>query len=159
MLSWIWYTVGVTADENDPQLHDALRVEWCKVYSRARRYDEDVRHLREEMRRTIASGYSEAAAWDALAREELSDASPELMEGWRTYAAEHAATERKTCALLETKWATIVARADHYLAGDAAEDVGAEGVTLILELGDELDPEEDEARLEAEEGGADTVAL
>ncbi|KAJ7471734.1 hypothetical protein FB451DRAFT_1399051 [Mycena latifolia] len=159
-LSWIWYTVGVMADENDPRLHDALRVEWCKAYSHARRYNKDVRHLREEMRCTIVSGHSEAAEWDAFAREELPDASPELTEGRRAYAAEHARTERKTCMMLQTKWAAILARADQYLAGDAVEGAGADGVTLILELGDELDPEEDEARLEAEvEEGPDAVAL
>ncbi|KAK7052688.1 CxC2 domain-containing protein [Favolaschia claudopus] len=41
-LSWIWYSAGRAADETDPKLHDALRVEWSKAYSRARRYSEEV---------------------------------------------------------------------------------------------------------------------
>ncbi|KAJ7665761.1 hypothetical protein B0H17DRAFT_1336399 [Mycena rosella] len=151
-LSWIWYTVGVTVDENNPRLHDALRVEWSKVYSRARRYDEDIWLLREEMCRTIASGVSEAAEWDALAREELPNTSLELMEGRHAYAAENAERERETCVLLQRNWAPILAHADRYLAGDVTADVGADvAVTLVLQLGDELDPEDDEARLEAEE--------
>ncbi|KAJ7479936.1 hypothetical protein FB451DRAFT_1172020 [Mycena latifolia] len=77
-LSWIWYTVGVMADETT---HD------CTM---------DVRHLRKKCAARSLSGHSEAAEWDAFAREELPDASPELTEGRRAYAAEHARTERKT---------------------------------------------------------------
>ncbi|KAJ7429994.1 hypothetical protein B0H11DRAFT_2264473 [Mycena galericulata] len=148
--SWIWYNAGKRADDDDPKLHDALRLEWCKAYARAKRYSEDVRHLREEMRRTIAYGYTEAKLWEALAEEELPGSDPELTEGRRAYAAEHAATERKTCALLERNWAGILGKADVYLAGTAELD--AESVVMIeMDLGDELDPEEEEARLEGDE--------
>ncbi|KAJ7465326.1 hypothetical protein B0H11DRAFT_2159688 [Mycena galericulata] len=146
-LSWIWYTAGVRMEEGDPRLHDALRLEWCKAYSRAKRYSEDVRHLREEMRRTIAFGYTEAGKWEALAEEELPDSATELTEGRRAYAAEHAAMERATCAFLETKWAGILAKADQYLAGTAELDAESV-VTVEMELGDELDPEDEEAMLE-----------
>ncbi|KAJ7511017.1 hypothetical protein B0H11DRAFT_1701219 [Mycena galericulata] len=148
-LSWIWYTAGrATQDEDDPRLHDALRVEWCKAFARTSRFSEDIRHLREEMRRTIAFGYTAAEKWDALATDELPDATPELTEGRRAYAAEHADTERRTCALLERTWAAILRRADAYLAGDL-HGAGAQ-VTVELEMGDELDPEEEEARLEGD---------
>ncbi|KAJ7666199.1 hypothetical protein DFH06DRAFT_1323329 [Mycena polygramma] len=152
-LSWIWYTAMVAPEEgedNDPRLHDALRVEWCKAYSRAKHYTEDVRLLREEMRRTIASGVSEAAIWDGLAEDELPDSSPELTEGRRAYAAEHAETERKTCAKLTKDWAGILLRADQYLDGVSVLDTDA-AVTVELEMGDELEPEEEEALLEADE--------
>ncbi|KAJ7127923.1 hypothetical protein C8R44DRAFT_616634, partial [Mycena epipterygia] len=151
-LSWIWYTVGVTADDDDPRLHDALRVEWCKAYSRSRRYSEDIRHLREEMRRVIASGETEAREWDMLGELMLPGASAELVEGRRAYAAEHADTERKVCAKLEINWAGILRKADVYLAGTVTMEV-EDVVTVQLDMGDELDPEEDEARLEAEEEG------
>ncbi|KAJ7475547.1 hypothetical protein B0H11DRAFT_2158492 [Mycena galericulata] len=150
-LSWIWYTVGVQADDDDPRLHDALRLEWCKAYSRAKRYSEDVRLLREEMRRTVAFGYTEAQRWERLAAEELPGASAELTEGRRAYAAEHASTERRTCQLLEKKWAGILQKADAFLAGNTVLDTEAI-VSVELDLGDELDPEEEEARLEGEDG-------
>ncbi|KAJ7446031.1 hypothetical protein B0H11DRAFT_1930373 [Mycena galericulata] len=151
-LSWIWYTAGATTDdENDPRLHDALRVEWCKAFARTTRFSEEIRHLREEMRRTVAFGYTAARKWDALSVEELPNSTPELTEGRRAYAAEHADTERRTCALLEKKWAAILRRADSYLAGEI-QAVGGQ-VTVELEMGDELDPEEEEARLEGEEDG------
>jgi hypothetical protein len=103
--------------------------------------------VREEMRRTIVSGYREAVKWDRRTLEELPDSSPELTEGRRAYAAEHADTERVTCQLLERKWAAIMERADAYLAGRIAVDA----VTVELDVGDELDPEEEGARLEGEE--------
>ncbi|KAJ6463641.1 hypothetical protein C8R47DRAFT_992530 [Mycena vitilis] len=150
-LSWIWYSAGLTAtDESDPRFYDALRVEWCKAYARTRRYTEEVRILREEMRRTVAFGYTASAVWDELARGELSNASPELTEGRRAYAAEHADTELQRCAQLTAKWGGILARADAFLEG-SVEDIGP--VTVEMELGDELDAEEEEARLEGEEEG------
>ncbi|KAJ7804037.1 hypothetical protein B0H13DRAFT_1566522, partial [Mycena leptocephala] len=93
----------------------ALRVEYCKAYARTRRYSEDVRTLREEMRRTIAFGYTAATLWDLLASDELPESSPELTEGRRAYAAEQADKERETCGMLERKWAAILRRADAYL--------------------------------------------
>ncbi|KAJ7450267.1 hypothetical protein B0H11DRAFT_1743304 [Mycena galericulata] len=150
-LSWIWYTAGRSGSadsDDDPRLHDALRLEWCKAYVRAKRYSEDVRLLREEMRRTIAFGYTEANKWDALAEEELTGAEVELTEGRRAYAAEHAARERRTCAELTQKWAGILEKADTYLAGTVQLDTE---VMVEMLLGDELDPEDEEARLEAEE--------
>ncbi|KAF7361598.1 CxC2 domain-containing protein [Mycena sanguinolenta] len=123
--------------ENDIRLEDALRVEWCKALARSRRYTEEVRLLREEMRRTIAYGAVAAADWERLAGESLAGASEELTEGRCAYAAEHALTER--------------ARADAYLAGNT--DIAA--VTVEVDVTDELDPEEEEARLEGDAGEDD----
>ncbi|KAF8196639.1 hypothetical protein K438DRAFT_1967648 [Mycena galopus ATCC 62051] len=116
-LSWIWYTVGEEEGNKDPRLQDALRVEWCKVLARKRRYDEEVRLLREEMRHTVAYREAVACEWECLAAEELPGAPPELMEGRCAYAAEHAATERACCKYLERRWHGILAKADIYLGG------------------------------------------
>ncbi|KAJ7853407.1 hypothetical protein B0H13DRAFT_2358947 [Mycena leptocephala] len=150
-LSWIWYTVGVPAggDDKDPQFYDALRVEWCKAYSRVRRYSEDVRHLCEEMRQTIAFGQTAAALCDARVDEELPDSSPELTEGRHAYAAEHADTERRTCERLEEKWRAILRRADTYLEGGLEAE--GDAITVELDIGDELAPEEEEALLEGKD--------
>ncbi|KAJ6456814.1 hypothetical protein C8R47DRAFT_1227696 [Mycena vitilis] len=151
-LSWIWYTVGAGGeDESNPKFYDALRVEWTKAYCRAKRYAEDVRVLQAEMQRTLAFGVTESGVWDGLAEEELEGASAELTEGRRAYAAEHAATERKTCAFLTQKWTPILRRADEYLDGALAGE--ADDTTVEMDISDELEPEEEEARLEAEEEG------
>ncbi|KAJ7119391.1 hypothetical protein C8R46DRAFT_1169932 [Mycena filopes] len=148
-LSWIWYTVGVATDENDPHLKDALRVEWCKAMARTHRYKEEVRLLREEMRRTIAFGYTEAEEWERLAAEGLAGRTEEITEGRRAYAAEHADTERVRCATLEVQWRGILQKADAFLAGEVGLSDGM--VTVELEGADELDPEQEEALLEGED--------
>jgi hypothetical protein len=125
----------------------ALRVEWCKVYARAKRYTEDVWHLWAEMQRTIAFGCTEAGIWDALAADELPDSTPEINEGRRMYAAEHAETERRTCEQLTAQWTGILQKADAYLDGHSVLD-SDEQVLVQLEPGDELDTEEEEAALE-----------
>ncbi|KAJ7303696.1 hypothetical protein DFH08DRAFT_721911, partial [Mycena albidolilacea] len=148
-LSWIWYTVGATMDEDDPKLHEALCVEWCRAYARSRRFEEEIRLLREEMQRTIAYGRTAASEWDLLAGVELPNSTPEITEGPQAYAAEKAERERDTCKLLEKKWAGILVRANEYLAGNSV--AGAGEVMIELELGDELEPEDEEALLEGEE--------
>ncbi|KAJ6463767.1 hypothetical protein C8R47DRAFT_1079761 [Mycena vitilis] len=152
-LSWIWYSVGGEAVDKDERLLQALRVEWCNTCARTRRYDEEVRLLREEMRRTIASGFSVAREWEELGdgTDELPGATPELTEGRRAYAAEQVHAELERCAELEKSWRPILDRADAYLGGDV--DLAMAGVvTVQLDEGDELDGEEEEARLEEEEG-------
>ncbi|KAJ7758475.1 hypothetical protein DFH07DRAFT_867982 [Mycena maculata] len=148
-MSWIWYTVGLRTGDDDPKLHEALRAEWCKAYARSRRLGEEVRHLREEMRRTIAFGYTAAGKWDILADDVLDDASAELTEGRQAYAAEQADRERQTCEHLKRCWAGILSKADQYLDGLGVVD--SVPVRIQLELGDELDPDEEEALLEGED--------
>ncbi|KAF7330718.1 CxC2 domain-containing protein [Mycena sanguinolenta] len=111
--------------ENDIRLEDALRVEWCKALARSH--------------------------WERLAGESLAGASEELTEGRCAYAAEHALTERARCADLEKRWRPILDRADAYLAGNT--DIAA--VTVEVDVTDELDPEEEEARLEGDAGEDD----
>jgi hypothetical protein len=124
-------------------------VEWCKAFSRTKRFEEEVRLGKEEMRRTLAYGETARREWERLAGEELLGASAELAEGQRVYAAEHAATERAGCADLEARWCGILAQADAYLvdtSGRSFSDV----VILEVDISDELDPEEEEARLEGD---------
>ncbi|KAJ6461943.1 hypothetical protein C8R47DRAFT_993341 [Mycena vitilis] len=151
-LSWIWYTAGA-AGINDDQLHQALRVEWCKAYARTRRYSEEIRLLREEMRRTVEYGYTLIGVWDHLgaAADSLPDAEPELTEGRCAYAEEQAFTERERCTALEKAWRGILGKADAYIDGET--ELGVDQVVVeALEAGDEMDEMEEEARLE---GGED----
>ncbi|KAF8208322.1 hypothetical protein K438DRAFT_2013096 [Mycena galopus ATCC 62051] len=148
-MSWIWYVVGKAEEDDDPRLADALHVEWCKAQARLDRYDEEVQLLREEMRHTIAYGQAMVRVWDDLEVGELSGATAELTEGRRAYAAEHAAVERARCADLGRRWHGILERADAYL--DGGDNATARQVTVEVDLEDELDAEQEEARLEGEE--------
>jgi len=66
--SWIWTTAShLSTSPDDPGLHAALRVEWCKVQERAKRYEEEVELVAEEMRRTLVTLEWNAKEWETLA--------------------------------------------------------------------------------------------
>ncbi|KAF7366127.1 hypothetical protein MVEN_00489500 [Mycena venus] len=60
-VSWIWTAAGMTG--TDTVLEDALRIKWAKAYARSRRWDEEVRLLKEEFCRLLLSLEFEAALW------------------------------------------------------------------------------------------------
>jgi hypothetical protein len=66
--SWIWTTAmqTLTSDE-DPDLNATLRVEWCKAQERAKRYEEEVALVVEEMWWTLATFGLNAREWDERA--------------------------------------------------------------------------------------------
>ncbi|KAK6992768.1 hypothetical protein R3P38DRAFT_3225083 [Favolaschia claudopus] len=139
-LSWIWYRVGSGEAEGDELLEEALRVEWCKAYARTKRYDEEVRLVREEMRCTIAYGVTAEREWRRLAGEELAGATAELTEGQRAYAAEHAETKRARCADLEKRWRPILRKADVYLKESSGAASEPREVTVEVVMEDEMSP-------------------
>lgn len=66
--SWIWTTaIQVSTSPEDPDLQAALRVEWCKGQERAKRYEEEVELVVEEMRRTLATFEWNAREWRSFA--------------------------------------------------------------------------------------------
>jgi hypothetical protein len=101
----------------------ALRVEWCKAYSRSKRWREDLVTVEEEMRRTMHFGSRAEQRWKVRATARTSmlgtgtPISPEVAEGARAYALEHADRERRTTAALELDWAPIRERGALYLRG------------------------------------------
>ncbi|KAF7330703.1 CxC2 domain-containing protein [Mycena sanguinolenta] len=145
-LSWIWYSVGVEEGENDRCVWNGAKL-WHERGDIRKRCG----YCGREMRRTIAYGRTAATEWEKLAVEELPGASLELTEGRRAYAAEQAATEHARCADLEQRWRAILARADAYLDGETG--AASESVEVEVEMADELDPDEEEARLEGEDEG------
>jgi hypothetical protein len=94
-------------------------------------------------------GATAAEKWDSLASAILPDSDPELTEGRRAYAAEKADWERNTCRKLRRDWASILTKAEVYLEGRIL--VVVREVTVLLNLGDELDPEDEEALLEGDD--------
>ncbi|KAF7295904.1 hypothetical protein HMN09_01134400 [Mycena chlorophos] len=65
VMSWIWTTTGI--EGTDGEMREALRVEWCKSWARVRRWDEEVRILKEEQRGLPVSFKHEAEEWKARA--------------------------------------------------------------------------------------------
>ncbi|KAJ7025446.1 hypothetical protein C8F04DRAFT_1212864 [Mycena alexandri] len=107
-LSWIWYTAKAE-DPSEQELFLALRVEWCKVYARMRRWHKDIVLVEEEMRCTIQYGYWEAGGM-AKAVDEV------LQEGLKAYVLEQVHREARMCDQLKAKWAPWRERGQLYLA-------------------------------------------
>jgi hypothetical protein len=101
------------------------------------------------MQHTVAYGETAAKIWDSHACTELPGASPALTEGRQVYAAEQADREHRTTAFLNQQWVGILARANGYLEGTVLEDTGE--IMIQLNLGDELEPDDEEVLLEGEE--------
>jgi hypothetical protein len=115
-------------------------VEWCKAYSRANRWREELVLLEEEMRQTIEFGRHAEHQWtsQALARTAmLGDSSLEVdaavMEGARAYALEQADRERRTCTKLEADWGPLRVKASMYLRGEDS----AGGPEIVVEVEEE----------------------
>ncbi|KAF7331418.1 CxC2 domain-containing protein [Mycena kentingensis (nom. inval.)] len=105
VISWIWRVTGTAG--TDAELREcsflrrrrcfgtdrlaAIRIEWCKAYSRTCRWREEVRLLQEEWRRLPLSFKYEEGVWEArfdeVARMQLPDSDA---EGLRAYAAKQA---------------------------------------------------------------------
>ena len=71
--SWIWYSStgrsSGTADLEVPatpgELHDSIRVEWCRLQERLSRFEEEVELTVEEMRRVLTFFEWKACEWEA----------------------------------------------------------------------------------------------
>ncbi|KAJ7117958.1 hypothetical protein C8R43DRAFT_901603 [Mycena crocata] len=144
-MSWIWYRTGLNG--SDEELVEALRVEWCKAFSRTRRWNEDVVLVDEEMGRTIEFGAWSAARWQVRATARQRNVSPELAEGLQAYAMEHVEREERTCQKLAAEWRGLRERAKDYLAGVPA----GHGEKLVVELGEEEPESDDEGDLEGDD--------
>ncbi|KAJ7780676.1 hypothetical protein DFH07DRAFT_765194 [Mycena maculata] len=151
-LSWIWYTAKA-ADPSESELTDTLRVEWCKAYTRTRRWREDVVLVEEEMRRTIEFGFWMAATWEVRASARSWGVDRPQREGLVAYAKEHMAREEETSTQLQRKWAGIRAKGRAYLAGEPlGEGDGDGGVGEGHDDDDDDDADEKEPEEEEEDG-------
>ncbi|KAL1671802.1 hypothetical protein EV122DRAFT_284573 [Schizophyllum commune] len=149
VISWIWTGVDTTGQEGGA-MYEGLRVEWCKAFSRVRRWSEEVPLLQEEMRRVLVTLEHTASRWDAL-RSGDTRFGPQA-EGARAYAANQAAVYRALAAHFENMWvglregsridsATVTALREK---ADEEEDADFEGGAGAEEDGPELEEEEEE---------------
>ncbi|KAJ7161942.1 hypothetical protein C8R43DRAFT_880650 [Mycena crocata] len=137
-ISWIWLSSEIK--DGDTALIDSLRVEWCKAYSLAHRWHEDIVLVDEEMRRTIEYGAWSACEWEVRATARTAGLTAALEEGLRAYAMEHVAREHETCSRLSVKWSGLRAKAKSYLEELTEED----DTVVILDLDDDNATDTDE---------------
>jgi hypothetical protein len=85
-----------------------MRIEWCKARARAKRWEEEVELLTEEMRRVLRFFEWEALRWDKRAKE-CTVESAEDREGWVAYAARQASLRRALSHSFSASWADTLA--------------------------------------------------
>ncbi|KAK7019477.1 CxC2 domain-containing protein [Favolaschia claudopus] len=141
-MSWIW-TQGGGPDDDEQELVDAVRVEWCMAKARRDRWVEEVSLLREEMRRVIRFLNWQALWWEER-RTMTREVMPEIKEGVQAYAARQAVISRQIARQFKREWGTSVSAAVR-IALDTDAALGLES------MGEELMGEE--LMGEAESGG------
>jgi hypothetical protein len=53
LVSWIWVSAGGAGGVVEEEMHNCVRVEWCKAYAQVKRWKEEVLLLQEEMVRCL----------------------------------------------------------------------------------------------------------
>jgi len=144
-LSWIWLVErrdgaveGLCDDEND----DILRAEWAKSRARTNRATEEVKLLREEMRRSVATLDWEARTWsERQTARTVTDRA--IAEGLVSYAIKQVSIKRQLRASFQTLFKSSL-----------QVETAAQGVNP--DIVDEDDPDEgDDEQGSHNHGGSD----
>jgi hypothetical protein len=107
-LSWIWKTLGVVGMEENEELCDALRVEWCKSRARAMRFTEEVELLEEEMACVLRFFEWQEDWWQKKGQcEGWETLTPMRAEGLRGYAERQAALRQALHVNFSQMWQDI----------------------------------------------------
>ncbi|KAJ7481074.1 hypothetical protein B0H11DRAFT_1724414, partial [Mycena galericulata] len=101
-VSWIWMGVESDASATNEAILAGLRAEWAKAWARTRRWTEEVRLLKEEMRRIPISLRWRAAWW--VDRSEGDGFTGYHAEGTRAYALRQASLMRRLADHFEMMW-------------------------------------------------------
>ncbi|KAJ7631946.1 hypothetical protein DFH06DRAFT_1337469 [Mycena polygramma] len=162
-ISWIWMGADTSSAATSAAVLTGLRVEWCKAWARTRRWTEEVRLLREEMRRVPITLRHKAAWW--MDHRFPTGFEDERLEGATAYATKQATLFADLAASFEKQWAPIrhleVVEEDQAVRlaaqeesdGDDDEDEGSDdGQESDVVPGD--DDGEDALVLDQEEGGS-----
>ncbi|KAK7013923.1 CxC2 domain-containing protein [Favolaschia claudopus] len=147
-LSWIW--MAASSAGTDAELEDALRIEWSKTYARSRRWNEEVKILREEFRRLPISLEFEASMW-ARRSKVGSVADPEL-------DAAHAAGLKAYALKQEAMFSDLAARArDTERAPKLARGKKRRRIALVDPFAGTSVTDEDNDGAEDDDAGADAA--
>ncbi|KAJ7493739.1 hypothetical protein FB451DRAFT_1387889 [Mycena latifolia] len=103
--SWIW-TAGGGPGEDEDAMHDSVRIDWAKALARKNRWVEEVRLLREEMRRVLRYLVWKARWWDSQRRAWGDQIPAELAAGLDAYAVRQAALHRGIATRFKVAWDT-----------------------------------------------------
>jgi hypothetical protein len=140
--------------------HLGIRIEWCKSYSRVRRWREEILSLQEEIRRCPVSLEWHAKNWESKA--EIDTFEGERWEGSSAYAHAQAAVRRKIKDRFEDLWSTEQFKKFlQFKPGNLdLETIFDDGDgEEIVEEEVQADDDDDEEEDEAEEGASGEAAI
>ncbi|KAI0067061.1 hypothetical protein BV25DRAFT_1912397 [Artomyces pyxidatus] len=115
-MSWIWRTLrhesrdAPRLDDNvsEEEVHEGLRVDWVKSRARARRWNEEIILLKEEMPRSVSFLQWKSTWWSDRA-ERRTDVRADVLSGLRAYAARQAAVYSSLAASFRKQWTKSLA--------------------------------------------------
>ncbi|KAF7318628.1 hypothetical protein HMN09_00374100 [Mycena chlorophos] len=100
-ISWIW--LAVPTDEK-VRVHEAVRVQWAKALARRNRWREEVRLLREEMKRVLRSLHAVQRQWQGRMTARTG-VDPALAAGLAAYARRQIRVHRSFAESFCARWA------------------------------------------------------
>ncbi|KAJ7058638.1 hypothetical protein C8F01DRAFT_990765 [Mycena amicta] len=102
-VSWIW--TAVSDDDEEVQIHEAVRVHWVKLLARCDRWIEEVQLLQEERKRVLRSLAAVQAEW-RLRISSRTNVKPHLASGLAAYARCQVAVHRDIAHSFYASWHT-----------------------------------------------------
>ncbi|KAK7059400.1 hypothetical protein R3P38DRAFT_2495701, partial [Favolaschia claudopus] len=102
LMSWIW-TVFEGSGDDERDLHDSVRVEWSRAKARKARWEEEVKLLEEEMRRSLRYLEWQATWWESRQESRL-EVSSDLKAALRAYALKQAWFHRRIRDFFKSQW-------------------------------------------------------
>lgn len=144
--SWIWQTVAVSVEDGADPDDRILRSEWCRSRARAKRSEEEVKLLMEEMRRTLEFFSWRATVWRECSNQRDVGKDTVLQEGLIAYARDQERLQYKLVTHFKSLWAVPLAEVDIVLpTGDAH---------VANDEGDEEEEEDEEGEMDEEDEGS-----
>ncbi|KAJ6448526.1 hypothetical protein C8R45DRAFT_947906 [Mycena sanguinolenta] len=128
LVSWIWLDTGSVDGVVGEDMQACLKVEWCKAYTRVKRWWEEVLLLQEEMVRCLLTLEWQAALWDqrAVAAHYCGKIpyGESHLQGAIAFTARQAATRRKLGAGFHRLWWPLTGRIEGPHAPASSESSG-----------------------------------
>ena len=140
-LSWIWLVErgdGTYEGAAGGQSDDILRSEWAKSRARSNRATEEVRLLREEMRRLVEF-LNWKARWWTVRQTLRSSTNKALLEGITSYAIKQARVQRELGALAQNLFKTPLEEMDAALDSMGDDEDGEDEGNEVIGMEDITD--------------------
>ncbi|KAL1711275.1 hypothetical protein EV715DRAFT_268679, partial [Schizophyllum commune] len=104
LTSWIWTCLGGPVQDEEAQVHDAVRIEWAKARARSERWQEEVMLLEEEMQRVLRY-----LAWSGQEWAQRAETTPTrdayMRAGLQAYALRQRAIVDAVARSFRERWA------------------------------------------------------